>query len=97
MHSAGFGRKPTIIAAGFFALDVVFGLDDTAPRFYAGGTSGNIVAGLSYMGWEALPLARLSDDVAGDFVRKDLKRWGCGYAVPRSLAQGGNSDRVRED
>ena len=76
MHRAGLGRKPTIIAAGFFALDVVFGLDDPAPRFYAGGTSGNIVAGLSYMGWEALPLGRLSDDVAGDFVRKDLKRWG---------------------
>lgn len=76
MHRAELGRKPTIIAAGFFALDVVFGLDDPAPKFYAGGTSGNIVAGLSYMGWEALPLGRLSDDVAGDFVRKDLKRWG---------------------
>ena len=76
MHRAELGRKPRVIAAGFFALDVVFGLDDPAPRFYAGGTSGNIVAGLAYMGWEALPLARLADDVAGDFVRKDLKRWG---------------------
>lgn len=76
MHRAGLGKKPRVIAAGFFALDVVFGLDDPAPRFYAGGTSGNIVAGLAYMGWEALPLARLADDVAGDFVRKDLKRWG---------------------
>lgn len=69
-------RKRRLVAAGFLALDVVFGLDDAAPRLYAGGTSGNVVTGLAYLGWESVPIGRLADDVAGDFVRKDLERWG---------------------
>ncbi len=76
MHNTKMPKKARLAAAGFFALDIVFGLDDAAPRFYAGGTCGNIVAGLAFLGWEVTPIARLAHDVAGDFVRQDLKRWG---------------------
>src|SRR5690349_12502006 len=69
-------KKRKLVAAGFLALDVVFGLEDAAPQFYAGGTSGNIATGLAYLGWNSLPIGRLADDVAGDVVRKDLERWG---------------------
>lgn len=69
------GRKPRLVAAGFFALDIVFGLDDSTPRFYTGGTCGNVAAGLAFFGWDSLPLARLGDDVAGQVVRRDLERW----------------------
>src|SRR5260370_12008812 len=76
MHKAKSPRKSRIVAAGFCALDIVFGLDDPAPRFYAGGTCGNVAAGLAFLGWETTPVARLAHDVAGEFVRQDLERWG---------------------
>lgn len=69
-------KKARLAAAGFFPLDIVFGLEDPSPRFYAGGTCGNVVAGLAFLGWETIPIARLAHDVAGEFVRRDLKRWG---------------------
>lgn len=69
-------QKARLVAAGLYALDFVFGLDDSAPKFYAGGTCGNVVAGLAFLGWEVTPVARLSHDVAGEFVRRDLERWG---------------------
>lgn len=69
-------RKPRLLTAGFLALDAVFGLENTQPKFYAGGTSGNVAAGLAFLGWDVSPLARLSDDAAGGVVRRDLERWG---------------------
>lgn len=68
-------RRPTVVTLGFVALDIVFGLEDPLPRFYAGGTSGNVAAGLSFLDWQVLAIARLSGDVAGDLVRRDLARW----------------------
>jgi fructokinase len=68
--------KPRIAAAGFCALDIVFGLEDPAPKFYAGGTCGNVAAGLAFFGWDATPIARIAHDHAGEIVRQDLMRWG---------------------
>ena len=65
-----------LLTAGFLALDIVFGLENTEPKFYAGGTCGNVAAGLAFLGWEVSSLARLSDDAAGSVVRRDLERWG---------------------
>lgn len=69
-------QKTRLVTAGFLALDIVFGLDDPEPKFYAGGTCGNVAAGLAFLGWDVAPLGRLSDDAAGCFVRSDLERWG---------------------
>jgi len=76
MHKTKSSLKSRLVAAGFCALDIVFGLDDPAPKFYAGGTCGNVVAGLAFLGWDTVPVARLGHDVAGEFVRQDLERWG---------------------
>src|ERR1700722_2854445 len=66
-----------LISSGFIALDVVIGIEDPlTPRFYTGGTTGNVTAGLSYLGWTATPISRLSEDEAGQFVKRDLERWG---------------------
>ncbi len=69
-------QGPRLLVAGFVALDVIFGLDDPTPRFYAGGTSGNVSAGLAFLGWDVSAVGRLSEDVAGEMVRRDLERWG---------------------
>jgi len=71
---------PVVVGTGLIALDVV--LDGTDPArilpVTAGGTCGNVLAILSYMGWHAFPVARLGDDVAARHIRRDLARWGVG-------------------
>ncbi|HLH36164.1 MAG TPA: PfkB family carbohydrate kinase [Alloacidobacterium sp.] len=70
-------RAPRLVSTGFIALDIVIGLEDPlVPRFYAGGTTGNVTAALAYMGWESTPIGRLAEDEAGQFVKLDLERWG---------------------
>jgi len=68
---------PRLVSTGFIALDIVIGLDDPlVPRFYAGGTTGNVTAALAYLGWQTMPISRLAEDEAGQFVKSDLERWG---------------------
>jgi sugar/nucleoside kinase (ribokinase family) len=68
--------QPRLISSGFIALDIVIGIEDPlTPRFYGGGTTGNVTAALSYLGWQATPISRLSSDEAGHFVKTDLERW----------------------
>lgn len=68
---------PKVFGAGLIALDVVISADPKAPiRSYAGGTCGNVLAILAFLGWEAYPIARLNADSASERVRSDLARWG---------------------
>jgi sugar/nucleoside kinase (ribokinase family) len=68
--------QPRLISSGFVALDIVIGIEDPlTPRFYGGGTTGNVTAALSYLGWQATPIGRLSLDQAGQYVKTDLERW----------------------
>ncbi|REJ91757.1 MAG: carbohydrate kinase [Planctomycetota bacterium] len=67
---------PTLVSAGFIALDVV--LDQHVPgiqRVYAGGTCGNVTTILSHFGWRTLPIGRLDRDAAGERVVRDMKKW----------------------
>ena len=70
-------QAPRLVSTGFIALDIVIGLEDPLmPRFYTGGTTGNITAALAYLGWQTMPISRLAEDEAGQFVKADLERWG---------------------
>ena len=74
MRSTG---RSKVFGIGLLALDVVIGADPNAPlRSWAGGTCGNVLAILAYLGWDAYPVARLNGDVASERVRADLSRWG---------------------
>lgn len=69
--------RPKVFGTGLIALDLVIGPDpDTPVRSWAGGTCGNVLSILAYLGWDAFPIARMNDDVASDRVRADMKRWG---------------------
>ena len=70
-------RKPLAVGMGLVALDVVFTSDgDVAPRCYAGGTCGNVLTILSYLGWRALPVSRLRADRPGERLVQELQHWG---------------------
>lgn len=68
--------QPTVIGTGLIALDVV--VNETrqdGPRLWSGGTCGNVLTILSYLGWRSFPVGRLADDSASELIRKDLARW----------------------
>ena len=70
-------QKPLAVGMGLVALDVVFTTNGyVAPRCYAGGTCGNVLTILSYLGWRALPVSRLRADKAGKRLVEDLQHWG---------------------
>ena len=67
---------PTIIGTGLVALDVVLRRTGSSPpRFWAGGTCGNVLAILGFLDWKPVAVARLRPDSAGQRVVEDLKRW----------------------
>ena len=68
---------PRVFGTGLIALDLVIGPDPDAPvRSWAGGTCGNVLSSLAYLGWDAYPIARMNNDVASERVRADMMRWG---------------------
>lgn len=70
-------EKPGIFGTGLIALDLVIGIDSQTPvHSWAGGTCGNILAIMSYLGWDAYPIARMNGDPASERVRVDLAKWG---------------------
>lgn len=69
-------KQPVFVAAGFIALDMVLGVKRNEPRFYAGGTTGNLLATTAYLGWHSVALGRLNRDNAGIFVDQDLSTFG---------------------
>lgn len=68
--------SPLVVGTGLIALDAVTSADEAVPvRYWAGGTCGNVLIALRYLGWLAQPVARLADDTATDLLLHDLRRW----------------------
>lgn len=68
---------PVIVGTGLISLDIVLGPDASAsPQLYAGGTCGNLLTIMSYLGWKSFPVSRLNGDKASKHVIADMKRWG---------------------
>jgi fructokinase len=66
-----------VVGTGFLPLDVVItDADAVHAHTWAGGTSGNVLAILAYLGWKAYPVARLGDDAAADTITSDLAKFG---------------------
>lgn len=68
--------QPSIVGAGLVALDIVVNaVCDGEAKHYAGGTCGNVLTILSYLGWDAKPVGRLMNDLSSDWILSDLKKW----------------------
>ena len=61
-----------IVGAGMVALDIIINNGAKTPIFSAGGTCGNVLAGLSFLGWESTPISRVGMDLAGGILIQDL-------------------------
>ena len=86
----------TVAGAGFIALDILLASEQGRQlRRRAGGTCGNVLAILSFLGHASVPIARLGTDMAADFIISDLKSTGvdCQH-VQRDLS--GRTPRVVE-
>ena len=71
------GEKPKIFGTGLVTLDLIMGPKPESPvQTRAGGTCGNVLTTLAYLGWQAFPIARMNDDPASRRVKGDMKRWG---------------------
>ncbi|UTP39799.1 PfkB family carbohydrate kinase [Phenylobacterium sp. LH3H17] len=69
--------KPQAFGTGLIALDLVMSADPEAPvRSWAGGTCGNVLSILAYLGWDAYPIGRMNGDPASQRVKADMKQWG---------------------
>lgn len=99
-------KKPIVIGTGLLALDVVIADDmNSDPMLCAGGTCGNVLIALAYLGWDAYPIARLRADAASKRVIDDLKKWkvksrfitrsdtGSTPVVVQRIRQSDNGDR----
>ncbi len=66
-----------VVGSGLVSLDVVF-VDGNGmePKYRAGGTCGNVLAILAYLGWQAYPLGILGQDEAGTLLIQDIERFG---------------------
>ncbi len=75
--SAAEKGKPRAFGTGLIALDLVVSADPHLPiRAWAGGTCGNVLSILAFLGWESFPIARMNGDPASERVRADMSRWG---------------------
>jgi fructokinase len=65
---------PTAYGTGFVALDVVVDLKAGTEARFAGGTCGNVLTILAFLGWRAVPIASLY-----------VKTWSAGGSISLRL------------
>jgi len=67
--------NPICVGTGLVALDVIYA-HEKKPQFLAGGSCGNVLTILSYLGWNSYPVSRLGQDPEGNRIIEDMKKWG---------------------
>lgn len=67
----------TVVGAGLITLDIIIQQQESSSIAHAaGGTCGNVIAALAYLGWDTTPVGRLGDDAAGQTIRQEFSRLG---------------------
>lgn len=88
------GKKQTCLGAGTFPLDNLQeknGKDVKTIYQHVGGTCGNVMSILAWMGWHTLPAARLDDSEAGLLIKADLESYGCDTRLVSNTPDGGTT------
>lgn len=82
--------QPRCVGTGFVALDIIRSAIDatsTLERRHAGGSCGNVLAILSYLGMSTTAVGRIGSDAAGSELTADLQR--CRVDVKLLVAEHG--------
>lgn len=69
-------NAPIVVGTGLVVLDIIINNGKKIPIFNVGGTCANVLAGLSFYGWESIAVSRAGLDAAGDLLVQDLIRNG---------------------
>lgn len=88
------GKKLTCLGAGTFPLDNLQeknGKDVKTIYQHVGGTCGNVMSILAWMGWHTLPAARLDDSEVGLQLKADLESYGCDTRYLTNTPDGGTT------
>lgn len=67
--------RPSVVGVGLIVLDIVVSSESEDLSSYTGGTCGNVLSVLSFLGWDAYPVARLNGDMGSRRVKADMRRW----------------------
>lgn len=67
-------NEPACVGMGFVAADIVEGRSEEFVA--AGGSCGNVMAILAWLGWKSFPVARMGPDWAARVIRKDFNALG---------------------
>ncbi|MCH5717774.1 hypothetical protein [Niabella hibiscisoli] len=66
-----------ILGTGLVALDIIINsTPGTAPIITAGGSCGNVLTILSFLGYNSYPIARLASNEATNRLLGDISKWG---------------------
>ena len=94
--------KKTVIGSGVYNLDTIVQRDypewprlrpftDRTVLEEVGGTCGNVMCILSWLGWKAMPQAALDDSPEGLKMTADLQRYGCNCRFVTNTPGGGTT------
>lgn len=94
--------EKSIIGTGIFNLDIIVVRDypqwplprpftDRVVLEEVGGTCGNVMSILAWMGWDAKPIACLDHSPEGLKITEDLKRYGCDCRYVTNTPGGGTT------
>jgi len=92
--------SPSAIGTGLLALDYVISADKPEVYNWAGGTCGNVLIILSFLGWKSAPVARLGDEKSTELLLSDLDRWDVSKKFIRVSPDGSTPiivERIRKD
>ncbi len=65
-----------VLGTGLLSLDIVtIDVSGEPQKQWAGGTCGNVLIALAYLGWKAEPVARLKSGLAAERIITDLREW----------------------
>ena len=82
-------NPPKAFGAGLIALDLILGADPEGPvKSWTGGTCGNVLSILGFLGWKSFPIARMNGDAASERVLADMQKWGVQLDFAKCEPQG---------
>ncbi|EQB22038.1 hypothetical protein UNSWDHB_652 [Dehalobacter sp. UNSWDHB] len=63
---------PNVLGAGLLCLDIIKNIENT--KYLNGGSCGNVVSALSFLGWRSSIITNQYKDPAGDILNQNLER-----------------------